>query len=531
MNIKNLRLRFAALFIACLTCSGITSQNKYDLEFTLQPSQQYQKMHCFGASDAWHTQHVGKNWPLNKKEQVADWLFSQQFDKKGNPKGIGLSLWRFNIGAGSTEIGNASKITDTWKRMECFLSSDGSYDWNKQAGQQWFMHAAKKRGTEYLLAFSNAAPYFMTRNGTVYSPDSININLRDDQYKPFAHFLANVMEHFHKVGLYIDYLSPLNEPQVNWWVPRQEGMFATNAECYKIIKELDDEFTARKLPNKIIFGEAGSYDYLYSDSTNMPNTDDQIEAFFSPKGCYSLRNFKSVLPIVSGHPYWSTWDYDKMINMRKELSSKIAQVAPGIEFWSSEYCILEKNEWMPNGGENRDLSMHTALYVSRIIHADITLAQATSWQWWLGITSSDWKDGLVYLDRSSNKDWRNPTVEETELLKLDGNCRASKNMWVLGNYSLFIRPGMIRIGVTRNDNIPLAEELKSVMVSAYKNQDNGKSVVVITNITDKGKRIKLNGLNRFKCYCTNDKNNLAYVGTKSNEVEVPAKSVVTLVEK
>src|SRR5680860_23758 len=49
----------------------------------------YQTIEHFGASDAWSSQFVG-NWPVEKKEAIADLLFSQDFDETGNPKGIGL---------------------------------------------------------------------------------------------------------------------------------------------------------------------------------------------------------------------------------------------------------------------------------------------------------------------------------------------------------------------------------------------------------------------------------------------------------
>ena len=42
--------------------------------------------------------------------QIADWLFSTENDANGQPKGIGLSLWRFNVGAGSTEQGENSQM-------------------------------------------------------------------------------------------------------------------------------------------------------------------------------------------------------------------------------------------------------------------------------------------------------------------------------------------------------------------------------------------------------------------------------------
>lgn len=101
-------------------------------------NQEMQTIDGFGASDAWRCQFVGKNWPEEKRKQIADWLFSQEVDENGNPKGIGLSLWRFYIGAGSTEQGDDSGIADEWRRSECFQNVDGTYDWNKYQGQRWF---------------------------------------------------------------------------------------------------------------------------------------------------------------------------------------------------------------------------------------------------------------------------------------------------------------------------------------------------------------------------------------------------------
>ena len=46
--------------------------------------------------------------------------------KTDKPKGIGLSLWRFNVGAGSAEQGEASQIASPWMRTECFLQADGN---------------------------------------------------------------------------------------------------------------------------------------------------------------------------------------------------------------------------------------------------------------------------------------------------------------------------------------------------------------------------------------------------------------------
>ena len=78
------------------------------LEVRVDPETSFQSIDGFGASDAWRCQFVGKNWPLEKRERVADLLFSREVDARGDPKGIGLSIWRFNLGAGTAEQGDSS---------------------------------------------------------------------------------------------------------------------------------------------------------------------------------------------------------------------------------------------------------------------------------------------------------------------------------------------------------------------------------------------------------------------------------------
>ena len=208
-------------------------------EISVDPAESFQTIDGFGASDAWQCQFVGKNWPLAKRKRIADLLFSRDVDAQGNPKGIGLSIWRFNIGAGTAEQGDGSDIGDPWRRAECFLQSDGSYDWSKQAGQQWFLRAAHDRGVDRFLAFVNSPPVYFTRNGKGYAPKGTNrLNIEPDKQETYTAFLVNVMAHFAKAGLGFDYLSPVNEPQWAWDSPGQEGSPALNEDIYKLVRYL-----------------------------------------------------------------------------------------------------------------------------------------------------------------------------------------------------------------------------------------------------------------------------------------------------
>ena len=111
-------------------------------DYTIETNQPRQTIRHFGASDAWSMQFIGLWDSEEEQEQIADWLFSTENDAKGQPKGIGLSVWRFNLGAGSAEQGKDAQI-NPGTRTECFLTKDGTYDWTKQPGQRKFLQLAK----------------------------------------------------------------------------------------------------------------------------------------------------------------------------------------------------------------------------------------------------------------------------------------------------------------------------------------------------------------------------------------------------
>ncbi len=230
-----------------LFCPLWMTQTEEVIEIKTQANIHYQAMDGFGASDAWRAQFVGKNWPENKRNQMADLLFSQEVDEKGNPMGIGLSIWRFNISAGTAEQGDDSGIQNEWRRGECFQNPDGTYDWNKQKGQQWFLKAARQRGVESLLAFPNGAPVHLSANGLGFASEGqIHFNLKPGGLTLYAQFLVDVVEHFNKEGLFFDYLSPVNEPQWDWNNGSQEGTPAQNEEIYDLVKHLSRELSMRK---------------------------------------------------------------------------------------------------------------------------------------------------------------------------------------------------------------------------------------------------------------------------------------------
>src|SRR5947208_3635084 len=99
MSKIRLPVSVALIFLSACRSDGL-SQQKQTLDIRIDLGKTYQTIENFGASDAWSCQFTG-NWPDHDRNAMADWLFSMDTLANGNPKGIGLSLWRFNIGAGS----------------------------------------------------------------------------------------------------------------------------------------------------------------------------------------------------------------------------------------------------------------------------------------------------------------------------------------------------------------------------------------------------------------------------------------------
>lgn len=509
----------AAALLATAAPTGLASE---PIRIHIDRSIERQTIDGFGASDAWQCQYIGKNWPRETRERIADRLFSREVDGNGNPRGIGLSIWRFNVGAGTAEQGDDSGIRNPWRRAECFQDADGSYDWSKQAGQQWFLRAARERGVERLLAFANAPPVHLSRNGKGYAArGQKQLNLQPEKYGAYADFLAEVVEHFEHEGLTFAYLSPFNEPQWEWDQPKQEGTPGTNVELFELIRCLANELHSRRLTTQLVIGEAGTIGHI-AQRMDDDGRDDQARFFFGKESPYNVGKLPNVAPIVSAHAYHSVWPLEQQVRYRRQLRAALDSVQPDLGFWQSEYCILEGPNDEVAGGRGRDLGMDTALYVARIIHHDLTIAEARSWQWWTAISQVDFKDGLLYLDDGSQGETGRMGPRAASLIS-DGKVRESKLLWTLGNFSRFIRPGSVRIECT---TIPEQSYYDGVLPSAYKRAD-GSVVVVLLNLSEQEVECDLGGAKVIELYLTSHSTNLQRCVPPAAYVTLPPRSVVT----
>jgi len=518
----------------CLYNGADTCTTAKAIKATINLNQSFQTIHSFGASDCWGIKYIGKNWPDAKKNQIADLLFSKDFDANGNPKGIGLSMWRSNIGAGSFEQGTASNISSDWRREECYLNADGTYDWTKQTGNRWFLKAAKDRGVENLLLFTISPPVSMTKNGYAFGPGGTEqgkLNLQAGKYDAFADFLTEVVKHYNQDGLPVKYISPINEPQWDWTADAsgkagQEGSAATNDEFSTLIKAIDQKITSNNLSVKIAAGETAQMNYMYQTVSSNPNRSDVANYFWNTNSSGYIGNLPSVEKAILGHSYFAQSNVSSLVSNRVTLQNKISATNPNLNFWESEYCILSYED--NTAGNGRDLGIESALYIARVMHTDLALANAASWSWWLGVSPGDYKDGLVYISDPSGN------MGELDATKTDGIIYKSKMLWAVGNFSRFVRPGMKRISAALDGYSDPETAAKNLMISAYKDETNKQVVIVVINMTTTSQNINLTGVNfvsgSVKSYTTSSTKELSVASVSDlSKVPIEGKSIITLV--
>jgi O-glycosyl hydrolase len=404
------------------------AQQENPLVITIDTKDKAQVIQNIGVSGCWYSEPVGKYWPAEKKQRIAELLFSKKMDNAGNPAGIGVSAFRFNVGAGTAETGIAGGIADPNHRVECFLNPDGSYNWHRQPGYQWFLQQAKKYGVENFLIFSNSPPVQFTENGFGFkTKKDAYANLKPENYNDYAGFLATVIEHFDKEGLHFNYVSPVNEPQWDWTgkvgEAKQEGTPWTNEEIVHVIRSLDSALQFKKLKTQITAAEAGMLSFLYGGKTPASC---QIQNFFSDTAQLSLAHLPTVGHLLAGHSYFTDSNDSNLVTIRKNLADTARKY--NVDFWQSEYCMLGNG--YKEGATGSRTPMDCALFLSKIIHTDLTIANATAWHYW-----------NAYEPGNADRDNRYYLIA----LKPDsgftnGSFTATKNLWALGHYSLFIRP-------------------------------------------------------------------------------------------
>ena len=465
----------------------------------IDPEKRFQTIDHFGASDAWNVQLLD-DWSTAGRTAFADLLFDPTH-------GIGLSQWRFSITAGF----QPDRVPDPTRSSESFETAPGQYDWSRHPARRWMLLAAKERGVKDFVAFSYSGTPRMTVNGQVNpDPGPLTTNLRPDAVDAYASYLADIIQHFARDvpaedRIDFQWLSPLNEPQWKWDRANQEATRASNTDLKRVYRSVDAELRQRKLATRVLGVESGEIRDMYRPAEKMTGEFKSLFGDYLLQFCGDPQISPVLNHVIGYHAYWSD-DRHRISADRAALHQAMARF-PQWQLWQTEYCRME---W------HRDLGMDTALNVAEVMHADLAIAGASAWDWWLALSRGDYKDGLLYTD------WHRKGDPESIIVP--------KMFWAIGHFSRFVRPGMVRVDCTAPAGL---------LATSYVDVASRRVVTVLINLSkqDFSVQVKLpksatRGRHQ-QVYLTGDRSedNLRRLqpSATGDPVDVPARSLVTIV--
>lgn len=472
----------------------------------------YQTMDGFGASACWWAQTVG-GW-----DNVTD-VLALLYDKEN---GIGLNVFRYNLGAGSVDD---EHIYVERSRTESFLKADGSYDFSADANAQNVLAIAKSLAGDDLRVtlFANSPPVSLTRNGLAYGSagtdeDPWGCNLDPANYEAYADYLYTVAKYFTDEGYRVVDVSPVNEPQYSWraWYNadgtfsmNQEGGYYHENDMLGLYKVLIAKFDGSELDEKGV--KLSMFESGAAEGRNT--TFSQILDALLGKGKNQYKYNKELrdyFDTISMHSYWSSEA------TKARAAIYLSEKYSNYDVICTEYCqmtndgstgvldLIEAENYSTNG-----MTIEYGTAMAEVIIDDLTILNAKEWDWWTACSFGIYPDGLVYLNYEDHSD-----------------IQTSKRLWCLGNFSKFIDEGAVRIAADSG--------VKKLSSCAFKNPD-GSTVIVYVNAKDIDQTTKLEGISSgsYEVYTTSAEYDLALTASGDNAadavISVPAQSVVTVV--
>lgn len=404
-------------------------------KMVIDESVTYQTMESFGTSGAWWSQYVGgftkdaNGTGGSTREDIAALLFDRE-------KGIGLTCYRFNLGAGSVESKNGT-FWDPHRKAQCFETEPGVYDFGKDANAVWFLKRVSELGAEEVVLFCNSPLVRLTDNGMAHMTEGgSRTNIAPEKYPEWAKYCMDVAEHFVEEGIPVKFISPINEPQWDWY-NGQEGCHYAKTDVAKVYLAFLDELEQRPAlaDVKLSGPESGEW---------------KGDAVGYTSAILNTARLREHFDAIDNHSYWSD------AQDKKSFKNWMVVHYPDVKIRTSEWCE------MVNGS---DFTMDSAIHIAQEIAEDLRILDVVSWQNWVAVAPGGYRDGLIYIDESSQK------------------YRALKRLWSYGNYSRYVRPGYVRVDIQAGDG-----EQEAMLPTAFTGvNDNGEQELVMVFINDKTK--------------------------------------------
>lgn len=457
------------------------------ISLTVDLTAAHQVMESFGTSGCWWSQYVGgwdneyRDTGKSVRDEIAMLLFDRDY-------GIGLTSYRYNIGAGSADSGKGS-YSDPHRRTESFETAPGTYDWSKDENAVWFLKRAAELGVQEVVLFCNSPLERLTINGTAQVTKGSKENILPENYEDFAKYVMDVAEHFKGEGIPVKFISPINEPQWDW-IEGQEGCHYEPSRIAGVYRAFLEELNKRRLLSEVALSgpESGEWKGDAVAYTSALLNDSVLGSYFDT---------------IDNHSYWSDTASKTAFKRWMEANH------PEVKLRMSEWCE------MVNGS---DVTMDSAFHLAEVLQEDLTVLDVVSWQNWVAVAPGGYRDGLIYVNEQ--KKTLNPL----------------KRLWGYGNYSRFIRPGYKRVETAGGSEE--AEELKPVAFTGTNEEGKEELVLVVINQSLEDKKLLLDipkavEYTDISVYETSENNNLSKIKDEKYSAEdgvvINRESITTII--
>jgi O-glycosyl hydrolase len=487
------KLSGVRLSVAAATAIGIAAAvsavTPANAATTLQVSgTKAQTIDNIGASGAWWVNDLAK-FSAENQQKAADLLFGSD--------GLALSAYRYNIGGGGVGVSQPTRAPQT------FQTSPGQYNWSRDAAGRTFLSMASKAGVKDIVGFVNSAPAVWTSNGKTCGGGFASGN-----EAAYAKYLADIVQHFADAGTPIDYLSPMNEPQVSQSGCIQEGMSVAASRRDDIVRAVGAELKARGLATGIIADE----------SNKVSNFNSEAPTWIGQSGT------SQYVSALAHH----TYDNPSQSTLN---SAKTVGKNAGKKLWATEVCCF--NGIGKGWAQQYDPTITGGLALADVIYRDFAYANDSAFHWWTALSpklgcdpkassscatsvnSSGWNDGLIYYDPNFASNG-NQTLYTT------------KRYSALGQFSKFVRPGAVRY--------PITGAPSGVQALAFENAGTWTVVVINTNTSSTALSLQFaaanSGLTATRAYITNATNDVhrttnPTVSGSTVSLTAPARGIAT----
>ena len=452
--------------------------------YTIDTYDPQQVFDGWGTSLIWWANNVGKyDWETGSgdttvREEIMELLYGKD--------GLEYNIARFNVGGGDNP--NHTHVTPTqnmpgyskldsafvptyygddmtsevadWKGIQNdWTMNNVTYTWDADAAQRWCMEwiyqNAEKMGTmDELISeyFSNSPPWYMTQTACS-SGNGGNSNLLSGREDEFAQYFVDVLYYLTQQGYKFEYVNPFNESTSDWWSPRsikQEGCKFTHQEradiLYYVVQELD------KHP------ELSHIMIAFDDSTGPEKAWGAIQALESSNRFAAI---KHRIGKLNYHLYEDKPSYEKTI---ADEANK--------QGWKN---------WMSEMGYNSAKSDTASTLQTGYLHTDkireTIYNGANAYVLWQVIEELSSQLNDLDLGYGPIKVSYKSVEEVPELANYGytlGSYYVSKQYYMLGQYSKYIRPGY-RILPTADPNgvAAISPEGDKVVLVHANNSVNG----------------------------------------------------------